>query len=161
MTYLPNDAPSLHAVVRELPKQALIEKQVVFYKETVESPVINSSEYGETSNYRSLVQEEVHLHYTTWGSKNTKLCSAVICGKGIFNAEVLTKCEGISRIVARAISVRVFYRIGYTAQICFKNAFGANSPALTTIPCRSLMSPDFEDCDFALVMLGVHESTVS
>ncbi|KAH9977937.1 hypothetical protein BGW80DRAFT_1435618 [Lactifluus volemus] len=146
--------PTLFLTVKGLPKDALIEKQVLHHTgrgctvdeegdiAPVSCPPIYSSE--------TFAEAEVEVRYEVTCLKHAAsgASAAVICGKGYSNSnsnwgnvssrlKTATHLEGV---LLRALSVRMFYKHAATA--------------ITHVPCHLIHTRDGNDWDYALCILA-------
>jgi len=158
-------APTLFLAVKGLPKDALIEKQVLYHTgrgfsaaddEGDTAPVSCLPVYGtETfSEGDTEVRSDVsHLQHAT-------ASVAVICGRGSSNwANVSRRLEGVAHLegrLTRALSVRLFYKVTTTAADLppIQSLFHLSNPAITPVPCRRICTRDQSDWDYALCILS-------
>ncbi|KAI0269129.1 hypothetical protein BC834DRAFT_922815 [Gloeopeniophorella convolvens] len=154
-----NKAPSLFVVVKELPKGALVEKQVLYH--TGRGAVVDedgdSSLESRPPSYDSGTASVSHtdrpsseVWYEVSYFPHTAASGTIICGRGQNGAAALQRLRTVASLedkLAHMISVRLFYNT--TA----RDVFGPDGPAVTHIPCRSISTRDQNNWDYALCIL--------
>ncbi|RDB22801.1 Diphthine--ammonia ligase [Hypsizygus marmoreus] len=156
--------PTLYLVVKALPKEALVEKQVLYH--TGRCPVVDEDDGEVTMQSGEPTSEQKYmnfadgsaLHWQAWHLEDESHC-AIISVKGedialttnAFNdANMLPKLK-------RSISVRLFYvpsRAASAISLCKSLFANEKYPPTTPIPCRFIATGDADDWDYALCIIG-------
>ncbi|KZV71365.1 hypothetical protein PENSPDRAFT_684603 [Peniophora sp. CONT] len=155
--------PTLHVVVKQLPKNALVEKQVFYHANRPTRPVDDEDEVILTSSYSSGSQADdaAELHWQVSSLGSTSWTCAVVCGKAgqepVGFARLWSRIRELDRVKERALSVRLFYTASCNASAFnIESIFGGEMPAVTSIPCRFVAAGEAEEVfDFAIVILAV------
>ncbi|KAI9512204.1 hypothetical protein F5148DRAFT_1164787 [Russula earlei] len=156
--------PTLFLAVRGLPKDALIEKQVLYHTgrgisaideegdvTVVSCPPIHGTE--TLAEGATEVRSEVsHLEHAT-------ASAAVICGRGISSwANICHRIKVSAHFEGRltsALSARLFYNITIVTDLPpIQSLFHSSGPAITPVPCRSIRTRDQSDWDYAFCILS-------
>jgi len=158
--------PTLFIAVKSLPRDALVEKQVLFHTgrclvtdddddEPTLQPRVPITDKGDILEAESSVQWEVSYLHETGAS------CAVICFRGEVDPHALSvklkALTALSRFWTRALYIRLFYQHSRTHSFAplSHNLFGPNDrPPVTSIPCRSISTREEDDWDYALCILG-------
>ncbi|KAF8195745.1 hypothetical protein K438DRAFT_1918923 [Mycena galopus ATCC 62051] len=160
----PNTAsPTLFLVVQNLPKGALVEKQVMSHTGRI---AILDEDDGELviQNRTPMFQQGDHLdnfHWeVSWFDDSHSSC-AVICGRDGGDphslASALQSERGFKSVWTRTLSVRIFYIPSRESSFpsLYERLFGAAQPPVTFIPCRNISSQAQDDWDYAICILAV------
>ncbi|KDR83614.1 hypothetical protein GALMADRAFT_235897 [Galerina marginata CBS 339.88] len=160
-----SDYPTLFLVVKELPKDALVEKQVLLH--TGRCPVIDEDD-GEVLLQNSVpsyergysnIGDQGALEWELSSFKEDDSSCVIIFVKGDFRKGVTHFQELSSKmtsIVASALSIRYFYRpdTGTDMQYLCRRIFGENgAPAVTPVPCQMISSLSTDDWDLAFCVV--------
>ncbi|KAF7352671.1 Diphthine--ammonia ligase [Mycena venus] len=172
--------PTLFLVVEHLPKNALVEKQVLLHTGRIAIPDEDDDDELVVQNRTPAFQQGDHLdifHWeVSWFDDSNSSC-AVICGRdgGDYwwsfkspgnNAclgeahslkEALRSERGFNSVWARTLSVRVFYvplRVLSFFSLC-ERLFETPQPPMTFIPCRNIASQGRDGWDYAICILTV------
>jgi len=161
--------PTLFLVVKSLPKDALIEKQVLYHTGRRYSDInINEDDeegdntplsYPPINSTESFVEGETEVRSEVSHIQFATASAAVICGRGTSNWEAVsqrlkatTHFEGR---LTRALSVRLFYKVATIGDLpAIQSLFHPNSPAVTPVPCRGIRTRDQSDWEYALCILS-------
>jgi diphthine-ammonia ligase len=157
-------SPIVFLVVKELPKGALVEKQVLVHSGRCQ--VIDDGEVvveNMTPEFKQGSQEyengcTVHWEFSWFRANNGS--SAIIYLKGDFS-DSLTKlkqtCSSMSPILASTLAVRYFYCPGVKNMMnsLAHSIFGGSDlPPITPIPCRAISSSMSDNWDIAFCIVG-------
>ncbi|KAF9464425.1 hypothetical protein BDZ94DRAFT_1297190 [Collybia nuda] len=156
-------APMLFLVVKELPKGAMIEKQVL--QHTGRCTVVDEDEEPSLQPRSPLfLQDTVVLpsggavRWEVSRFLDTTLSFAIICVKGEdpMLPNILSTTDALGLFAKRGLSVRLFYVPKRTLSIhsIFRGLFGRSQPPITNIPCRFISTKDADDWDYALCVIG-------
>ncbi|KAI0375551.1 hypothetical protein BV20DRAFT_1058734 [Pilatotrama ljubarskyi] len=160
-----SEAPALFAVVPELPKGALVEKQVVLHTgqcdleddgTMVRQAVAPVHDTGEYSTLHGQVQWEVSSF------RETPSKVALICVRG-GERELLDQLRNVAALQAihsEALSIRLFYNVSRSQATSSAVAF-FNDPEpvpVTPIPCRHVASRNGNDWDYAILAICTRDS---
>ncbi|TFY65643.1 hypothetical protein EVG20_g5452 [Dentipellis fragilis] len=156
-------APTLFVAVKELPKGALVEKQVLYHtgRRTVidedgEPEIISKSPtYDECSLY--VGDATVSWEASRYESGGPSF--AIIFGKGTSDwSDSCSQLKAVQLLVPifkSTLSMRMFYNIHRTPPSAdFKDLFGNEEPAITPIPCSFISSTKQDDWDYALCIVS-------
>ncbi|KAH9038864.1 hypothetical protein EDB84DRAFT_1478816 [Lactarius hengduanensis] len=153
--------PTLFLVVKDLPKGALIEKQVLYHtgrgfaadEDGDTAPVSHLPLYGSDV----FAEAETDIRYEVSYLQRSGASGVVICGRGASRwKEVLRRLETAAHIegrLARSLSVRLFYNVTATNHPPIPSLFDQGGPAITPVPCRCIRTRDQSDWDYALCIL--------
>ncbi|KIM46059.1 hypothetical protein M413DRAFT_441121 [Hebeloma cylindrosporum] len=159
-------APLIFLVVKELPKGAFVEKQVLLHSgrcqviDDYDGELVvenmapdfeeGSREYGDGC----VVHWEV-----SWFKANNASC-AVIYLKGDFSDKMMRLgdiCAAMPSILESTITVRYFYCPGVndTMDTLASSIFGGSSlPPITPVPCRAISNSTSDNWDLAFCIIG-------
>ncbi|KAJ7929912.1 hypothetical protein B0H13DRAFT_2228328 [Mycena leptocephala] len=158
-----NATPTLFLVVESLPKNALVEKQVLLHTGRV--PIPDEDDGELVVQNRTPVFQQVFLgdlgvfHWEIlWFDDSNSSC-AIICGRddGEINSLIdpLKSKRGFNSVWTRPLSVRIFYvpsqKPSFSA--LYKRLFDAPRPPVTFIPCKNISSQGQDDWDYAICIL--------
>ncbi|KAH9062846.1 hypothetical protein EDB87DRAFT_1710829, partial [Lactarius vividus] len=156
--------PTLFLVVKDLPKGALIEKQVLYHtgrgfaaddddEDGDITPVSHLPLYGSDV----FAEAETDIRYEVSYLQRAGASGVVICGRGPSRwKEVLRRLETAVHIegrLARSLSMRLFYNVTATSNLDhppIPSLFDHGGPAITPVPCRCIRTRDQRDWDYAL-----------
>ncbi|KAJ7276529.1 hypothetical protein B0H12DRAFT_1085801 [Mycena haematopus] len=153
--------PTLFLVVKDIPKHALVEKQVLLHTGRI---VVLDEDDGElvAQNRVPVFQQGDHLdafHWeVSWFDGSNSSC-AVICGRNGGDtrslADALRSEHGFNSVWARTLSVRIFYITPQDLSLSelYDGLFETPRPPMTFIPCRNISSRDQDDWDYAICIL--------
>ncbi|KAF8205097.1 hypothetical protein BJ912DRAFT_940247 [Pholiota molesta] len=161
-------SPTLFLVVKELPKDALVEKQVIVH--TGRCRVIDEYDGEETIEKRSPTYEEGDdvfssdraLHWEVSRFIEDGAASAILFVKGDFVgsiSEFTHAISGLSSVLESTLSMRFFYTPTY-ASVTFIDELGSSLfadqgiPPVTPIPCKIISSTSRDDWDLALCLVA-------
>ncbi|VDC06283.1 unnamed protein product [Peniophora sp. CBMAI 1063] len=158
---LKEDVPTVHVAVKQLPKSALVEKQVFYHSDRNLQPVDEAEETVLVPSYTSgsLASDGADLYWQTSDLGAANWMCTVIYGKlgesGDVAAFVSMWMRIRERTSRRALSVRLFYTASCHASVLgLRSAF--EEAAVTSIPCRFVAARDVEEgCDFAIAIMAV------
>ncbi|KAG6911219.1 hypothetical protein DXG01_003086 [Tephrocybe rancida] len=164
--------PNLYLVVKALPRDALIEKQVMVH--TGRCTVLDEDDPdGITMQPQPPKFQKQHTNFSDgsvlaweishcYGEGEESAACAIICVKGgdsllLSDAIHSTRfLPSLSRIAKRGLSVRLFYvpsRAGSYATTV-QNIFGEDgSPPMTPVPCRFISTDDVDDWDYVVCII--------
>lgn len=158
--------PTLFLVVKGLPKDALVEKQVLYHTGRGYSDIDEDEEEGDTAlsyppicSTESFVNGDTEVRTEVSYLQYATASAAVICWRGTSNWEAVSQhLEAATHIegrLTRALSVRLFYTVATIADLpAIQSLFHPNSPAVTPVPCRSIHTRDQSDWEYALCILS-------
>ncbi|KAJ7638968.1 hypothetical protein FB45DRAFT_417505 [Roridomyces roridus] len=152
--------PTLFLVVKQLPKNALVEKQVLLHTGRVMVP---DEEDGELSVEK---QEPIFekgetpegFHWEVSRFAGTSSSCTIICGRNTGNNTFpdFKSERALSSIWERTLSVRIFYVPSQESTAgFFDHLFEAPAPPATFIPCGNISTEERDDWDYALCILSV------
>ncbi|KAI9466868.1 hypothetical protein BJY52DRAFT_1110889 [Lactarius psammicola] len=154
--------PTLFLVVKDLPKGALIEKQVLYHtgrgfaaddddEDGEIAPMSHLPLYGSDV----FAEAETDIRYEVSYLQRAGASGMLICGRGSLRwKEVLRRLETAAHIegrLAHSLSMRMFYNGLDHPPI--PNLFNQSGPAITPVPCRCIRTRDQSDWDYALCIL--------
>ncbi|KAH0587717.1 hypothetical protein H2248_006480 [Termitomyces sp. 'cryptogamus'] len=163
-------SPSLYLVVKDLPKNALVEKQVLVHTgscamldEEDDAIVMHSctpvyEQHNTNFSDGSILYWEIsHCH----GSGEESPGCAIICLKGGDSPLLSDSIRNVRLLpshlkFARSLSIRLFYRPSRVASYAkiAQSIFGDDeTPPTTPIPCSFISTNDFDDWDYVLCIL--------
>ncbi|KAH9179854.1 hypothetical protein EDB89DRAFT_1923539 [Lactarius sanguifluus] len=158
--------PTLFLVVKDLPKGALIEKQVLYHTGRGFAADDHDHEDGDIAPVSHLplyasdvfAEAETDIRYEVSYLQRAGASGVVICGRGASRwKEVLRRLETTAHIegrLARSLSMRLFYNVTATNHPPIPSLFGdQGGPAITPVPCRCIRTRDQSDWDYALCIL--------
>ncbi|KAF8484914.1 hypothetical protein DFH94DRAFT_837050 [Russula ochroleuca] len=161
--------PTLFLAVRGLPKDALIEKQVLYHTGRGFSAEDEEGDDGDTAHLscppiystESFVEGDTEVRSEVSHLQHATASAAVICGKGSSNwANVSHRLKASAHLedrLTRALSMRLFYKVTTTAEADLppvQSLFDSSSPAVTPVPCRCIRTRDQSDWEYALCILS-------
>jgi len=159
--------PTLFLAVKDLPKGALIEKQVLYHTGRGFSAADEEEESGDTAHLSCppiygtelFVEGDTEVRSEVSRIQRVTSSAAVICGKGSSNwADVAHRLKAAPHLegrLTRALSVRLFYKVTTTADLPpIQSLFHPSSPAVTPVPCRCIRTRDQSDWEYALCVLS-------
>ncbi|KAK0498609.1 hypothetical protein EDD18DRAFT_1158378 [Armillaria luteobubalina] len=157
--------PTIYAVIKSIPKDALVEKQVLFHtgrcfvRDEYDGEMISENQTPKfiTGGVDFTADDSVYWEISKF--KDSISSCVVINVRGRANeavAEALKHESSLSFCWSRIFSIRLFYvhsRVT-SAESLLQSIFGsAGLPPVTTIPCSFLSSRRRDDCDFVLCLL--------
>jgi len=154
--------PTLFLVVKDLPKGALIEKQVLYHTGRGFAADDEDGDIARVSHlplYGSDVftESETDIRYEVSYLQRAGASGVVICGRGPSRwKEVLRRLETAAHIegrLARSLSMRLFYNVTAMNHPSIPSLFNQSGPAITPVPCRCIRTRDQSDWDYALCIL--------
>ncbi|KAJ7129533.1 hypothetical protein C8R44DRAFT_700368 [Mycena epipterygia] len=155
-------APTLFLVVESLPKNALVEKQVLLHTGRVFIPDEDDGELVLQSR-TPIFEQGDHLDFFHWEISrfdDTNSSCAIICGRGAGAehhslVDTLRSERGFYSVWGRILSVRLFYvpspEPSFSA--LYDRLFEAPQPPVTLIPCKAISSGARDDWDYAICIL--------
>ncbi|KAI0353573.1 hypothetical protein OH77DRAFT_1458188 [Trametes cingulata] len=161
-----SEAPALFVVVPELPKGALVEKQVIVHTgqcdvEEDDGTVVRQAvvPIHETGKYQTL-NGEVHWEVSSFRENPSKV--ALVCVRG-GEPELLDQLRNVSALQSfrtEALSIRLFYNVARPQAASSALAFFSKpEPApVTPIPCRHITSRNGDDWDYAILAICTKDS---
>ncbi|KAH9918250.1 uncharacterized protein BXZ73DRAFT_92298 [Epithele typhae] len=148
-------APALFAVVPELPKGALVEKQVLVHTgqcdiEDDDGTIVRQT-VVPTYNEGRLEDSKSNLHWEVSFFKETFSTVALVCVKGE-DPSILEQLRTIPPLLAvkNALSIRLFYNVSKSEAASAAAAYLTGAP-ITPIPCRHLASRHGDDWDYTIL----------
>lgn len=157
-----DSTPTLFLVVKDLPKGAVIEKQVLYHtgrgfaaddEDGDIAPVSHIPLYGSDV----IAEAETNVRYEVSSLQRDGASGVVICGRGSSRwKEVLRRLETATHIegrLARSLSMRLFYNVTATNHPPIPSLFDQSGPAITPVPCRCIRTRDQSEWDYALCIL--------
>ncbi|KAH9853564.1 hypothetical protein C2E23DRAFT_884729 [Lenzites betulinus] len=152
-------APTLFVVVPELPKGALIEKQVMLHTgqcdieeddgTVIRGSVVPSFESGEFAP----ASGEAHWEMSSFRETPSKV--ALVCVRGNVSGllKQLRDIPALQDLPSAALSIRLFYNATKTQAASSATALiqDLGSAPVTPIPCRHLASRKGDDWDYAIL----------
>ncbi|KAI0068768.1 hypothetical protein BV25DRAFT_1986338 [Artomyces pyxidatus] len=157
------DAPVLFVEVKDLPKNALVEKQVLYHTgrglvndEDGEPEVISKAPKFYRGN---LSDDDIIVHWELSQFDHTSASAAVICGKGFGDSANISRhlkaIKPLQAPFANSFSVRLFHKRNTPVPKLYYQLFSpSEGPALTTIPCRYISTRDYDDWDYAMCIIA-------
>ncbi|KAK0206371.1 hypothetical protein DFS33DRAFT_1419360 [Desarmillaria ectypa] len=158
-------SPTIYAVIKSIPKDALIEKQVLFHT----GRCLVRDEYDDEMVYENQTPKFITggVDFTAGDSvyweisrfKDSHSSCVVIDVRGRANeavAEALRTESFLAFCWPRIFSIRLFYihSRDTPADSLLQSLFGSTGlPPVTSIPCRFLSSRRRDNCDFILCLL--------
>ncbi|KAK7060526.1 hypothetical protein VNI00_001292 [Paramarasmius palmivorus] len=168
-------AVRMFAVVKALPKGAMVEKQVLYHTGRAWVPE-DDEDSGEPVSARSLVQEltdarfirnkfqhgNTAVYFEASCLKDDSSACVILCLKtqeGSFDevAQLLKGVSELQRCWTSTLSLRCFYSVNQSYEklekvkpLVEKLYGGTSVPPMTSIPCRHLASRDDDDWDYIL-----------
>jgi len=157
--------PTLFLTVKGLPKDALVEKQVLYHTGRRYSDIDEDEEgdtalfYPPTYSTESFIEGDTEVRSEVSHLQHATASAAVICGRGTSNWETVSqRLEAATHIegrLTRALSVRLFYTAATIADLpAIQSLFRSNGPAVTPVPCRGIRTRDQSDWEYALCILS-------
>jgi len=157
--------------VKGLPKDALIEKQVLYHTGRGYSAIDDEEEGDNTAhqavscpsiyNTESFVEGNTEVRSEGSYLQHLTASAAVICGRGTSNWEnVSQRLKAAAHLegrLTRALSVRLFYKVTSISEAdlpATQSLFHPSSPAITPVPCRCISTRDHGDWEYALCILS-------
>ncbi|KAJ6598927.1 hypothetical protein DFH09DRAFT_18918 [Mycena vulgaris] len=153
-------APTLFLVVERLPKNALIEKQVMLHTGRVFIPDEDDGELV-LQNRTPIFEQGDHLdsfHWETSTLEDTNSCCAIICGRADEHhsfVDALRSKRRFDSVWARAMSVRIFYIPNQEASssALYDHLFEEPRPPVSFIPCRAISTNELGGWDYAMCII--------
>jgi len=158
--------PTLFIAVKSLPRNALVEKQVLYHTgrcllmdDDDDEPI--SYPRVPVTNEGDILDMGASIHWEVSYFEDTGASCAVVCIRGTGNPQRLSvklkAVPALGLLWTRALSIRLFYQL---SRSCFlspltQNLFEPNDhPPITPIPCRFISTREEDDWDYALCILG-------
>ncbi|RPD67264.1 hypothetical protein L227DRAFT_582593 [Lentinus tigrinus ALCF2SS1-6] len=154
-------APTLFVVVPELPKGALVEKQVLVHTGQCDIEDDDGTLVRRTVEpfYEQGGQEsqDNSFHWEVSAFKEIPSRVALICGKGDASslAKHLRSVSAIQSLTTEALSMRLFYKLSAPEG---KYSCPDGVP-ITPIPCRHIASKNSKDWDYAILAICTSTQT--
>ncbi|KAJ7684045.1 hypothetical protein B0H17DRAFT_1226051 [Mycena rosella] len=174
-------APTLFLVVESLPKNAIIEKQVMLHTGRVSipdeddgelvvenrSPILEKgAERFTTPRFFLQFRSADHLDFFHWETSrfdDTSASCAIICGRNGAEADTYCFVDGLrvelafDSIWTRTLSVRIFYIPSKNPawSPLYDRLFEAPRPPVTLIPCKAISTQAHDEWDYAICILTV------
>jgi len=170
--------PALFLVVKDLPRGALIEKQVLYHTgrgfavydedgdiaRVSHLPLYGSSDFPIYAGLNLtrmcadvFAEAETDIRYEVAYFQRAGASVMVICGRGTSRwKEALRRLETAAHNegrLARSLSMRLFYNITATNHPPIPSFFDQSGPAITPVPCRCIRTRDQSNWDYALCIL--------
>ncbi|KAJ7507949.1 hypothetical protein B0H11DRAFT_1849356 [Mycena galericulata] len=149
-------APTLFLVVQHLPKNALVEKQVMLHTGRVSIPDEDDGELVVQSRAPIFEQGDYLdvFHWETSRLHDTNSSCATICGRSD-DPGIVRSASGLESVWARTLSVRIFHLPSQesVASAFFEHLFEAPRPPATFIPCRNISTRGRDDWDYATCII--------
>ncbi|KAI0650350.1 hypothetical protein C8Q79DRAFT_380328 [Trametes meyenii] len=162
-----SEAPTLFVVVPELPKGALVEKQVILHTGQADVPdeddgtVVRRNveplyEKGECGTLNGA------LHWEVSSFRETPSKVVLVCVRGE-DRELLDQLRAVSTLSSlrlEALSVRLFYNVGKPEAASSALSFFQDSEPvpITPVPCRNIASRNGDDWDYAILAICTRDS---
>ncbi|KAK0242589.1 hypothetical protein EDD85DRAFT_811884 [Armillaria nabsnona] len=157
--------PTIYAVIKSIPKDALVEKQVLFHtgrclvRDEYDDEMISENQTPKfiTGGVAFTADDSVYWEISRF--KDSLSSCVVINVRGRANeavAEALKHESSLAFCWPRVFSIRLFYvhSRDTSADSLLESLFGsARLPPVTSIPCRFLSSRRRDDSDFVLCLL--------
>ncbi|KAJ7498784.1 hypothetical protein FB451DRAFT_1014256 [Mycena latifolia] len=152
----PSAAPTLFLVVESLPKNALIEKQVMLHTGRVFIPDEDDGElvlHSRTPIFEQGDHDLFHWEISRFEDANSSC--AIICVRGVehnFLVDALQSEPGLDSLWARPLSVRMCYVPSQEpsgARTCIIHLFEGLQPPVTFVPCQVISTQGRDDWDYA------------
>ncbi|KAI0959526.1 hypothetical protein AcW1_004327 [Taiwanofungus camphoratus] len=152
-------APVLFATVSALPRNALLEKQVLMHTgrclmsdegEDILHPIMPTFSQGDLVG-----RLDARLHWEASVFEETTSASVILCFRSDDNS-VFPQAKDIpqlSHIWSRALCIQLFYRPTRASSFAYyyREFFGDEDLApVTFIPCRQVSTREFDDWDYAM-----------
>ncbi|KAJ6486394.1 hypothetical protein C8R47DRAFT_521061 [Mycena vitilis] len=153
-------SPTLFLEVESLPKNALVEKQVMLHTGRIPVPDEDDGELVVQSR-TPVFQQGDHLgvHWeVSWFEDSTSSC-VILCGRndGVPDSliDALRSERGFDSIWARTLSVRIFHSPSHepASSTPYNCLFQTLQPPVTAIPCKSISSLGQDNWDYAICIL--------
>ncbi|KAJ7682662.1 hypothetical protein DFH06DRAFT_1389612 [Mycena polygramma] len=157
---LKRTSPTLFLEVESLPKNALVEKQVMLHTGRIPIPDEDDGELVVQTR-TPVFQQGDHLgvHWeVSWFEDSTSSC-VIACGRddGVTDSliDALRSERGLNSIWARTLSVRMFHSPSHepASSTLYNCLFETRQPPLTAIPCKSISSLGQDNWDYAICIL--------
>ncbi|KAJ7765005.1 hypothetical protein DFH07DRAFT_1015601 [Mycena maculata] len=153
-------APTLFLVVKDLPKNAIVEKQVVLHTGRVSIPDEDDGELA-VQKRTPIFEKGDHLDIFHWEIsrfENTPSSCVIICGRSGTedpSPHALRSERAFDAAWAHTLSVRIFYGPSQesAASIFFDHLFDAPRPPATFIPCTNISTEGQDDWDYVTCIL--------
>ncbi|TFK92194.1 hypothetical protein K466DRAFT_540202 [Polyporus arcularius HHB13444] len=156
-------APTLFVVVPELPKGALIEKQVLVHTGQCDIADDDDGTLVRRSVEPSYEQgvhqsQDSSFHWEVSAFKETPSKVALICGKGDASSlpSHLRTISALQSLQVEALSLRLFYKVSAPEDAAHAAATSITTSLgvpITPIPCRNIASRDGDDWDYAILAI--------
>ncbi|KAJ7283900.1 hypothetical protein C8J57DRAFT_748482 [Mycena rebaudengoi] len=153
------NAPTLFLVVEHLPKDALIEKQVLLHTGRVLIPDVEDGELVLENRTPIFEQNDQHDNLCWEISRfiNINSSAAIIYVRNgeIPPADTLRSNNVLGSILSRTLSVRLFYVPTQESSFSalFHGLFGTLKPPVTGIPCRQIANKKQDNWDYAICIV--------
>ncbi|KAG7449048.1 uncharacterized protein BT62DRAFT_944940 [Guyanagaster necrorhizus] len=163
--YIGSGCPAIYAVIKSIPKDALVEKQVLFHT----GRCLVRDEYDDEMVYENqtpvliiggvdfTADDSVYWEISRF--QDSLSSCVVVSVRGRANEAVAKTLKNNSSLTfcwPRILSIRLFYihsRDTY-ADSLLQSLFGSTRlPPITSIPCRFLSSRRRDNCDFVLCLI--------
>ncbi|GBE79662.1 Diphthine--ammonia ligase [Sparassis crispa] len=160
VSYMKDDhATTLFVAVAALPKNALMEKQVLVhtgrYFEFDEGELVTRSTSPQFADGDVTGTDGTCMHWEVSKFAETTAATALVCCRGTEDG-VLSQLRDIvplNALGSRALSIRLFYRPSRNISISQCHDFFEHAP-LTAIPCRAISTKQVNDWDYAMLAIG-------
>ncbi|KAK0191133.1 hypothetical protein F5146DRAFT_1103291 [Armillaria mellea] len=157
--------PTVFAAIKSIPKDALVEKQVLFHtgrcfvRDEYDDEMVSENQTSKfiTGGVAFTADDSVYWEISRF--KDSISSCVVINVRGRANeavAEALKHESSLAFCWPRVFSIRLFYVHSRVTSVesLLQSLFGsAGLPPVTTIPCRFLSSRRRDDCDLVLCLL--------
>lgn len=154
------NTPTLFVIIKALPKEALIEKQV--YLHTGRCSITDDDDVSMQPREPIFEQDRldftpgVALHWQMSRFQDTTSACAIICVRGGDNpcvANTINTANNLCSMARQSLSIRMFFVPSRAASFASLSQaiFGVQGcPPTTLVPCRFISSGDADDWDYAI-----------
>ncbi|THH12546.1 hypothetical protein EW146_g7598 [Bondarzewia mesenterica] len=155
---------TIYLVIKDLPKGALIEKQVLYHTgrgvvidEDGDSTVVSQEPSFDQGDLSS---SNVSVHWETSRFSHTGAASAVLCCRGEGDVELLSlqlkSAAPFAHVLDNALSIRLFHRHALTSSIKLYDKLFDHSrgPAVTPVYCRKVFINGHQDWDYVMSIIA-------
>ncbi|KAI0045321.1 hypothetical protein FA95DRAFT_1680564, partial [Auriscalpium vulgare] len=157
-------APTLFLEVKDLPKNALVEKQVLYHT----GRALVADDEGDTElvsraptfSRGDFLEDRMSLYWEASHYDHTNASVIVLCGKGEGDwdriAHQVKMLSELQAPLTNALSVRLFHKLAITSRPALYDLLFAedNQPAVSPIPCRTISTREHDDWDYVICILA-------
>ncbi|KAI0723210.1 hypothetical protein C8Q76DRAFT_614876 [Earliella scabrosa] len=152
-----SNTPMLFVVVPELPRGALVEKQVLLHTgqcdvEDDDGTIVRRSVVPSFNEGKHESQEGT-LHWEVSAFNETPSKVALVCGKG--DVSILSHLRNVPELQSlksEALSIRLFYNVSLLSPV-IAYLTGTEAAPITPIPSRQIASKNGDDWDYAILAI--------